>query len=265
MPTIQIADFLMQYEDQGAGIPLLLIHGFPLNRTLWQPQIDSLPEIARVLAPDLRGHGLSDPVPGPYAMDRLAEDCLELMDKLGLGSQPVVVGGLSMGGYVAFALYRRAPQRVRALILAATRSGADSPEGKANRAKQANLALEQGVPAVVAAALPKLLSPTTFETKPDLVEAARDLMETTSVEGVVGAQLGMQTRPDSTALLASIDKPVLILHGADDQLIPLKEAEAMQATIPNARLIVLPEAGHLLKLEQPLLFNAAVREFLTAL
>jgi pimeloyl-ACP methyl ester carboxylesterase len=260
MPAISINGFYMQYEDQGMGQPLLLIHGFPLNRTMWQPQLDSLPAIGRVLTPDLRGFGLSDPVEGVYSMDLLARDCLELLDHLGVW-EPVVVGGLSMGGYVAFAFYRQFPERVKGLILAATRAGIDTPEGKANREGQANLAREQGVPAVVAAALPKMLSPKTLETRHDLVEAVRDLMETTSVEGVIGAQLGMKERPDSTPLLAKIDRPTLILHGADDQLIPVREAEAMHAAIRNSTLKVLPDAGHLLNLEQPQLFDAAVREF----
>jgi pimeloyl-ACP methyl ester carboxylesterase len=250
----------MQYEDRGMGSPLLLVHGFPLNRTMWQPQLDSLPVYGRVLTPDLRGFGLSDPVGGVYSMDLLARDCLELLDHLGIW-EPVVLGGLSMGGYVAFAFYRQFPERVKGLILAATRAGEDTPEGKANREKQANLAREQGVPAVVAAALPKMLSPKTIENRPDLVEAARDLMETTSVEGVIGAQLGMKDRPDSTPLLAEIGLPTLILHGADDQLIPVKEAEAMHAGIKGSALKILPDSGHLLNMEQPQLFDTAVREF----
>ncbi len=257
MPSIRLKEFNMQYEDQGIGLPLLLIHGFPLNRTMWQPQLDSLAEIARVLAPDLRGFGFSDPLEGPYSMDQLARDCRDLLDNLGVWN-PVALGGLSMGGYVAFAFYRQFPEQVRALILAATRAGTDTPEGKANRERQANLAREQGVPAVVAEALPKMLSPRTYETKIDLVEAVRDLMETTSVEGVVGAQMGMKDRPDSTPLLPAIDIPTLILHGADDQLIPVKEAQGMHAAIRSSKLDILPDAGHLLNLEQPDLFNAAV-------
>ncbi len=264
MPSIRMPDLTMDFGDTGDNTPLLLIHGFPLNRTLWDPQVDSLSEIARVITPDLRGFGASDPLQGMYSMDLLAQDCLELLDRLGVW-HPAVIGGLSMGGYVAFAFYRLFPERVRGLILAATRPGADTPEGKANREKSARLASEQGVPAVVEAMLPKMMSPKTYETRKSLVETVRQMMESTSVEGAIGAQLGMKDRPDSTPTLPLIEKPTLILHGADDQLIPVKEAESMQAAIRNSRLKILPDSGHLLNLEQPDLFNQAVREFLFAL
>ncbi len=264
MPALFLNGYHMQYEERGMGDPLLLIHGFPLNRAMWQPQLDDLATYGRVLTPDLRGFGLSDPVQGIYSMDLLAQDCLELLDRLGIW-EPVVVGGLSMGGYVTFAFYRQFPERVKGLILAATRPGVDTPEGKANRERQANLAREQGVPAVVAALLPRMLSPKTLANRPDLVAAVRDLMESSSVEGVIGAQLGMKDRPDSTPLLARIDKPTLILHGADDQIVPVQEAEAMHTAIRDSALKVLPDAGHLLNLEQPQLFNAAVREFWSSL
>jgi 3-oxoadipate enol-lactonase len=263
MPNIRLVDFGMEYEDLGMGIPMLLIHGFPLNRTLWQPQIDGLANISRILVPDLRGFGLSDPLPGIYTMDLLARDCKDLLDKLGVNGR-VVIGGLSMGGYIAFAFFRLFPERVAGLILAATRAGADSPEGKANRQKSAELAREQGAFPVVENMLPKMMAPKTYVTRKDLVEAARDIMESVSVEGIIGAQLGMMERPDATPLLPQIKLPALILHGSDDQLIPVKEAEAMHAAIPGSQLKVLPEAGHLLNLEQPILFNDALRAFLSS-
>jgi pimeloyl-ACP methyl ester carboxylesterase len=254
----------MEYEDRGAGMPLLLIHGFPLNRTLWKPQWEALGGVARLLVPDLRGFGESDAAPGPYSMDLLARDCAGLLDVLGI-TQPVVVGGLSMGGYVTFAFARSFPERVRGLILAATRAGADTPEGKANREKSAALARAQGPAAVAGAMLPRMMSPKTYETRQPLVELARRIMETASVEGIVGAQLGMKDRPDFTSLLSTIEKPVLILHGADDSLIPVAEAEAMQHAMRSSRLVIVPEAGHLLNLEQPGIFNRAVMEFLASL
>jgi len=256
-------DFTMVYEDRGRGQPVLLIHGYPLNRTLWEPQIEELAAPVRLIAPDLRGHGKSDPVPGPYSMDLLADDCHALLETMKV-TQPVIVAGLSMGGYVAFAFYRKYAARVAGLVLAATRPGPDSPEGQANRDKSAALAREKGVDAVVEAMLPKMLSPKSYEAKPEVVARARRIMATASLEGVVGALMGMKERPDSTPTLSQIDKPTLILHGADDQLIPPKEAEAMQAAIKNSTLKILPEAGHLLNLEQPELFNQALRDFLRA-
>ncbi len=259
-----INDVSMAYEDRGSGPPLLFIHGYPLSRALWEGQVNGLSDAARVLAPDLRGHGDSQTTSGTYSMELLADDCLRFLDVLHV-SQPVVVCGLSMGGYVTFAFYRKYKDRVAGLILAATKAGADSLEGQANRDKAAATAREKGVSAIADSMLPKMLAAKTYEAKPDLVATVRRMMETTSLDGVVGDLMGMKERPDSTPLLAEIDKPTLILHGADDQLIPPKEGEAMHAAIKNSRLQLIPGAGHLLNMEQPELFNKAVREFVEAL
>jgi len=259
---INLNKLALDYSDNGSGIPLLLIHGYPLSRALWEPQIAGLADAAHVLAPDLRGHGGSDPGPGPYSMSVLADDCREFLDALGI-TRPVVLGGLSMGGYVVLEFYRKYPQRIAGLILAATRAGADSPEAKASRDKAAMTAREKGVGAIVETMLPKILSQKSFQTRPELVTRVRKMMASTSLAGIVDDLAAMRDRTDSTAMLAHIDKPTLIMHGADDQLIPPAEAQAMGATIPDARLHILPEAGHLLNLEQPEAFNKAVRGFLS--
>jgi pimeloyl-ACP methyl ester carboxylesterase len=258
---IRLANFTAAYEERGSGLPLLFIHGFPLNRQMWEPQIEVFSTLARVVAPDLRGHGESEALPGPYAMDSLADDCHALLEALGVQA-PAVVGGLSMGGYVALAYYRRYPAQVAGLVLAATRAGADTPEGRANRDKLVALAQEGGPQAVVAAMLPKMMAPQTYEQNPPLVDRVREMMEKTSLEGAIGALLGMKDRPDSTPMLTEIKVPALILHGSDDQLIPFPEAEAMHEAIPDSHLRLLPDAGHLLNLEQPALFNQALRSFL---
>lgn len=261
---IRVRDFTMNYEDNGSGMPVLFIHGFPLSHALWQPQLDGLLDVARVIAPDLRGFGGSDPMRGVYTMEELARDCVVLLDELGL-KDPIVIGGLSMGGYVIFALYRLFPERVSALILAATCPGADSPEAKVNREKTAETVLELGVDPVVKNMLPKMLAPANYQNNPDLVRYVREMMESCSVEGVIGASLGMKERPDSTPLLAQINCPTLILHGTEDQLMPASEAEKMNSGIPHSQLRLLPEAGHLLNLEKPDLFNQAIRNFLLSL
>ena len=261
---IKVRDFYMDHEDLGTRLPVLFIHGYPLNRTIWDAQVNELSDIARTLAPDLRGHGGSDPVPGPYSMDLLADDLREFLDAVRV-TQPVVLCGLSMGGYVTFAFYRKYPERVAALILTATRAGADSAEGKANRDKAMATAKEQGVSAIVEAMLPKMLSPKTYQAKPELVSRVKAIMESTSLEGVLGDLAGLRDRPDSTSTLAQIDRPTLILHGADDQLIPPSEAETMRAAITGSQLSILPEAGHLLNMEQPEAFNEAIREFIWSL
>jgi len=257
---IQLKKIRLVYDDVGHGQPLLFIHGYPLSHQMWQPQISGLSDVIRVLAPDLRGHGESQTAPGPYPMSLLADDCADFLDELDI-QQPVVICGLSMGGYVTFEFYRRHPKRVAGLVLAATRPGPDTPEGRSNRDKSIALALQQGVSAIAEVMLPKLMSPVTYQRKPDLVRKVKTILESISLEGVTGDLEGMKERPDSTLTLAEINVPTLVLHGADDQLVPIREAENMREAIPNARLEVLPEAGHLLNLEQPELFNRLIKEF----
>jgi pimeloyl-ACP methyl ester carboxylesterase len=254
----------MAFEDNGNGIPLLLIHGYPLNRILWAPQLHGLADVARVLAPDLRGHGDSQVMPGVYWMELLAGDLNAFLDALEI-TDPVVICGLSMGGYIALAFHRKYASRMAGLILTATRAGADSPEGKAGRDQAAQTAQEKGLSAIADAMLPKMLSPKTYEQRPELVNRVRTIMEDNSLEAILGDLEGMKERPDSTPALQEIHLPTLILHGADDQIIPVKEAEAMRDAIPNARLQLIPDAGHLLNLEQPDLFNQAVRSFLQSI
>jgi pimeloyl-ACP methyl ester carboxylesterase len=253
--------FHMSYEDSCDRVPVLWIHGYPLSNMLWDIQLNDLTDIARMIAPDLRGHGMTDPTEPPYSMGLFANDCADLLEHLGIFG-PVVVGGLSMGGYVAFEFYRRYPERVAGLILAATRAGDDSAEVKEARDKAAGVAIAEGIGPIAEGMLPKLLAPDNYEAQPDLVDYVREMMLETSPDGVVGALAAMRDRPDSTPDLSALDVPVLILHGAEDQLIPVAEAEAMAAALPSAKLVVVPGAGHLPNLEQPEIFNDAVREFL---
>jgi 3-oxoadipate enol-lactonase len=261
---MQVNGYEMAYEDRGKGLPVLFIHGYPLNRELWQPQVDGLSGSGRILALDLRGHGDSQAVNGPYSMDLLASDCIALLNALEI-RKPIVVCGLSMGGYVALALYRNYPERLDGLILAATRANADSPEGKANRDAAASLAKEKGVEAVVESMLPKMMSPKTYQQKPELVQRAKKIMEHTSLEGALGDLMGMKERPDSRPTLGTIDIPTLVIHGADDQIISAEETRQMHSQIQGAVLETVPEAGHLLNLEQPEIFNQAVKRFIQPL
>jgi pimeloyl-ACP methyl ester carboxylesterase len=251
-------------DVRGQGVPLLWIHGFPLSRRLWAAQMEDLADRARMIAPDLRGHGDAPPSKGVYRMDLLAEDCMDVLHQQGV-QEPAVVGGLSMGGYVALAFYRRYPNSTRALILAATRATADTPEGKAAREQSAAMTQTQGPEWMIAQMLPKMLAAERFESDSALAAQVRGVMAGANTDGIVGALLGMKERPDSTPALAGIRCPVLIIHGEEDQLIPLAAAQAMQAEIPGARLTVIPQAGHLPNMEQPAQFNRAVREFLEAI
>src|SRR5919199_3529762 len=252
------------YEDTGSGIPLVLIHGYPLNRTMWEPQLQGLSDGARVIAPDLRGFGESEPVEGETSVGSYADDVRELLDALGVNG-PAVLCGLSMGGYIVFEYLRRYPGHVGGVILANTKAGADTAEGRAGRDRSAATARQNGAEAIADAMLPKMLAPATYQNNPELVQRVRRMITSSSVPGIVAALMAMRDRPDSTMDLAMIDKPALALTGADDQLIPPSEAETIARDLPGARLEVLPNAGHLSNLEQPELFNRAVRELLGTL
>lgn len=264
MPEQERNDFTLAYQDSCSGPTILLIHGFPLNSSMWESQIEDLSDMARVLAPDLRGFGLSEATPAPYSMEMMADDCMGLLDSLGV-QEPVIVCGLSMGGYIAFEFYRRFPDWVAALVLTATRAGADDEAGRASRDKMIASVRERGVEPVSRAMVPKLLAPDTYERNEMLVNFVREMVETSTPEGLVGALEAMKARPDSTPMLADISVPVLIIHGEADQIIPVSQAEAMRDAIPNTKLVVLPGAGHLPNLEQADAFNEAVWDFLQSL
>jgi 3-oxoadipate enol-lactonase len=256
-----VDDFSMAYIDSSDQLSLLLIHGFPLHSGMWTPQIDDLAQYVRVIAPDLRGHGASDAAPPPYSVAELARDCVGLMEHLAV-RPPFVVCGLSMGGYVALELYRQFPELVAGLILTATRAGADSDEAKANRDKTAENVETNGVQILADAMLPKLLVPANAEADPELADFVREIIGDTSVSGAVGALQAMRDRPDSVPSLGEITVPTLIIHGADDQLIPPSEAELMHNAIKGSKLVLIEGAAHLLNLERPDEFNDAVIEFL---
>lgn len=261
MAQITVNNFSMAYTDEGQGLPVLLVHGYPLNRRMWQPQVETLSKIARVIAPDLRGHGDSQAVLGPYSMEMFADDLNALLEALGI-TQKIVLCGLSMGGYTAFAFYRKYASRLAGLVLTATRAAPDSTEARLARMQAANVAREQGLNAIVEGMLPRILSPKTYQRQPELVDQVREIMLKTSLEGVLGDLSGLRERPDSTPILAQINVSALLLPGADDPIVPLAEAQAMHAAIPGAHMQIIPEAGHLPNMENPALFNQALRKFL---
>src|SRR3989304_904463 len=257
---VRLDAFEMFYSVSGAGPPVVLIHGFPLDHTMWQPQVDELSKDHVVITADLRGHGQSQATPGPYSMDLLADDVNMLLDHLGLGQ--VVLGGLSMGGYVAFAFFRKYQQRVRALILVDTRAEADTPEAKARREQQAQAVLKDGPGNLVNQMIVKMFTQKTILNDTTLVERVRKMMESTSSVGAVGALQGMAQRPDSTLLLESIRVPTLIIVGSEDSLTTVSDAQRMAGRIPGSELVIVPEAAHFTTLEKPRGGNAAVCRFL---
>lgn len=255
-------DLEIGYDDVGTGAPVVFLHGFPHHRGLWAPQVNALVDRARCIAPDLRGFGESG-VQGPYTMDQYADDVAALLDALRL--ERAVVVGLSMGGYVALALWRRHRRRVRGLVLADTRAGADSPEGAHRRQEMIALAREHGSEAVADAMMPGMIGKSTRQRHPDVAEAVREMLASARVPGVVGALQAMMARPDSTPTLATIDVPTLVVVGDEDVLTPRRDAEAMHQAIRGSRLEVIAGAGHVSNIERPATFNHVLSEFLASL
>lgn len=247
----------MRYDDVGEGQAVLLVHAFPLSGAMWRRQVEALRGHYRLIVPDLRGFGGSDAPPGPYPMDDLADDLAALLEYLGVARVALV--GLSMGGYIGFAFWRRHRDKVAALVLADTRAGADSAEGKAAREANARLVEEEGAAAIADKLIPNLVAPGAPQAFRDELRA---LILANSPEGIAGALRGMAVRADSSDDLASIDVPVLVIVGAEDGLTPLAEAEALQAGIAGSAMVILPAAGHLSNLEQPEIFSAELSGFL---
>jgi pimeloyl-ACP methyl ester carboxylesterase len=252
-----------EYDDLGNGMPLLMIHGFPLDRTLWRSQIEGLQSVARVIAPDLRGFGKSGEAPETMTMDAYAADLKALVDSLNL--KQVVLCGLSMGGYVALAFLARYPGAVKGLILANTRAGADSEQAREGRHATAKKAFDEGAPAIAEAMLPKMLTEATIANRPSLTAFVRSMMAGQRAAGVAAALRGMAARPDRTPMLGAINLRTLIITGQADTLIPVSESEAMNVAIAGSQLVIIPEAAHLSNVEAPEAFNAAVREFIEKL
>jgi 3-oxoadipate enol-lactonase len=257
---IEINGANLDYSDAGAGLPIIFIHAFPLNKTMWDEQVAALRTGFRAITLDLRGFGRSDAPAGPYSMDLMAADVRALMSALSIES--AVIAGCSMGGYVALAFYRNYPGAVRGLVLADTRASADTEEARKRREQSAQKAEREGPRAIANDMIPLLLGETTIANRPEIVQRVRAMAEASSPEGIASAQRGMADRPDSIYMLIGIDCPSLILVGAEDKLTGLPEAEALRNGIPGSRLQVIEAAGHLPNLEQPDEFNKALIEFL---
>lgn len=249
--------------ERAGARPLVLLHAFPLSAAMWEPQFDAFPGW-RVIAPDTRGfRGPDGPMaesPGEPTMDELAMDVEHVLDSLGVPQ--AIIGGLSMGGYLTFALFRRAPARFRGLVLANTKASADSEEAKEGRRKMRALVERAGPTAVADDMLPKLLGETTRRERPDVARRVRTLIEANSTHAITGAIDAMLTRPDSRPLLADIACPTLILAAEEDTVIPFAAAEEMNRGVRGSELIRVPRSGHLASLETPQEFNRALARFL---
>ncbi len=260
MPLITLSGRTYFYEDRGEGLPLVLLHGFPFSSESFWPQLEAPPAGVRLIVPDHRGFGRSEPGDGPATMEAMAEDVLALLDALRLPA--AVIGGLSMGGYVAIALARLDPGRVKGLVLIDTQSFADDEAGQARREAAAQDVEANGVGGLVDAMLPKLMS---AGVDPGVRARVERLMRAQSPAGVAAASRGMASRTDGKDILSRFGGPCLVLVGDGDVVTPPEKAKAMAALVPGASLELIANAGHLTNLEQPAAFGAALERFLAPL
>lgn len=248
------------YRSHGTGPTLVLLHAFPLNMRMFEPQVAALADHMHVVTVDFRGFGASQLTSGDFSLEDLADDVHALMSKL--GHAHFVLGGVSMGGYVALAYLRRHPETLRGLILANTRAGADTDEARQRRFKAVSEVTTRGTAGLAASFPQTALAPGSVETRRDLVGQLHDWIAEANPMAVIGAQLAMANRPDSTAALAGIAVPTLVIAGEDDGVTPPEEARRMAEAIPGATIATIPGAGHLSNMEQPEAFNEAVRAFM---
>jgi pimeloyl-ACP methyl ester carboxylesterase len=262
MSLIQVGKLRLNVVERGSGFPLVLVHGYPLDHSMWQGQIDGPASRCRVIAPDLRGFGASDVVPGVATMQQMADDIAGLLDALAI-KEPIVFCGLSMGGYVAWQFALRHRQRLAKLVLCDTRAVADTPEAAQGRRKTAETVLVRGAGVAAESLIPKLFAASTITDAPQLVEQTRQVILRTSPEGIAAALHGMAERPDVTAQLSQLDVPALVICGQHDGISPPAEMRQIASQLPHARYVEIADAGHMAPLEQPIVVNAAIEQFLS--
>jgi 3-oxoadipate enol-lactonase len=233
----------LAYERHGHGTPLVLIHGYPLDHTIWNPVMPLLENDFELIIPDLRGFGQSSSINTQYSLSDMAADLAALLDTLKL--EKVVIAGHSMGGYITLAFARAYPKRLLGLGLVASQALADSPEKRAARKHEADYVFAAGVREVSENMSVKLTA------DPELQSKLKKLMMQQRPEGVAGALLAMAGREDSTDILSSFDFPVAIIHGLEDQIIPIERAKEMQALVRNGALVEIEGVGHMPMMEAP--------------
>jgi pimeloyl-ACP methyl ester carboxylesterase len=251
----EVAGIVHRWLEAGHGWPVVLLHAFPVSAEMWRAQLDAVPDGFRFIAPELQSRS-------GEGIDGYARTAGALLDALDIDT--AAIGGLSMGGYVTFALYRQLPERFSHMILADTRPQADTPEARAGRETLRRLAADAGAPAVADVMLPRLLSARARSEQPDVVSRVRAMIAAQPVAAIDTAIAAMLDRPDSTPDLARIGIPVLLAAGEDDELTPPDVMRDMETLLPRAQSAVIHDAGHLSNLERPSAFSRVLHDFLLA-
>lgn len=260
---VRLDSIVIGYDEYGTsdGKPIIFIHGFPFNRSMWEPQVKALPKGFRAITVDIRGHGESEVGDGQYSIEFFVDDLIALLDHLKIDK--AILCGLSMGGYIALRTIERHPERVRALVLSDTRSEADSNEGKIKRATSIKSVKTDGVKQFADTFVKAVFAAHTFEHAPHVIENIRKIIESTSPLSISGTLLALAARTDTTSYLQSIKVPTLILVGEHDILTPPSASEAMHQKISHSTFYIIPNAAHMSNLENPDFFNEKLFAFLS--
>jgi len=261
MPTLKLPGVELALADHGAGRPVVLIHGFPMDHSIWDQQVRSLAPHYRVITPDLRGFGRSSVTPGKVTVEQWADDLAAMLDALKI-SEPIVLGGLSMGGYVAFRFFAAHRSRLAGLILCDTKAAADSPQAAAGRLETAQRTEREGAQFLAETMLPRLLAPATQAQKPEVVDRLRQIILAGDRFGYAATSRGLAQRPNFTPLLPQIDCPTLLIVGRHDAISTVAEMDAMARAIPDSRIVEIDGAGHVSPLEAPGEVTRAMEQFL---
>ncbi len=264
MPSLIVNGSRINVLDEGSGLPIVFVHGFPMSHAMWAAQTSALRDRFRVIAPDLRGFGESPDESDVVTMEQFADDLAAMLEQLGI-TEPIVLCGLSMGGYVAWQFVRKYPQKLRGLVLCETRAVADSADGVAHRLRLAQTVLEKGAEVVANAMLPHLFAAATVQSQPAVVESLRRMILSSSPRAIAAALRGMAERPDVRSWLPQIALPSLLIVGVEDKISTVAEMRQIAAALPHSTLVEIADAGHLAPLENPAAVNLAICEFLATL
>jgi 3-oxoadipate enol-lactonase len=253
----------IEFEEQGKGKPVVLLHAFPLSRAMWASQVQVLTAAnCRVILPDLRGFGENHSFSDINTMEDMAQDIFELLDTLKI--ERAIICGLSMGGYITFSFLKKSPERIAALVLCDTNAGSDTEETREFRFDLIEKIEEKGAQALIDEMLPNLICQNTKENKKELVGSIEEMFKKVNPKGAIAALRGMAARNDNSDLLNQISVPTLLIFGAEDKVSNLETAEKTASEIPNAQLVKIENAGHYSNLEQPEAFNQALVDFIKA-
>jgi pimeloyl-ACP methyl ester carboxylesterase len=258
---LSLPGLTMSVVEAGVGLPLVLVHGFPMDHTIWQAQIDALSAQCRVIAPDLRGFGSSLGELEAVSMRRYADDLAAMLEALHI-EEPVILAGLSMGGYIAFEFFRAHRPMLKALILCDTRAAPDTPQGATSRRETANRLEQHGNSFLAETMLPRLLWTSTYAHRPEVPEQLREIISAGDPLGQAAASRAMANRIDSTPWLSRIDCPALLIVGRHDAISTLNEMNTMAQKIPGSQLVEIDDAGHMSPMENPTAVTAAIADFI---